>query len=219
MKIKLAERFHNDRPAYTKSKTGYIKDVLERAKLWRFPPEGSDYIIVDLEATCWETGQHTNRMEIIEIGAVRIDSKTKEPLDDFSIFVHPTEEPTLSDFCKKLTSITQPDIDNALLFPDAFEKFLEWVGDGPHRFCSWGAYDLKQFRVDCDRNNIPMPDWLEPHVNLRRMFSAKREIPSTTMIQALEILNIPLSGQHHRGIDDARNIAKIAKIILPYLGL
>ena len=31
----------------------------------------------------------------------------------------------------------------------------------------------------------------------------------------LQILEIPLEGRHHRAIDDARNIAKIAKVLLP----
>jgi len=34
------------------------------------------------------------------------------------------------------------------------------------------------------------------------------------MAQALERLHIPLEGQHHRAIDDARNIAKIARWLL-----
>jgi len=35
------------------------------------------------------------------------------------------------------------------------------------------------------------------------------------MSAALTIVNIPLEGHHHRGIDDARNIAKIANLLLP----
>jgi inhibitor of KinA sporulation pathway (predicted exonuclease) len=34
---------------------------------------------------------------------------------------------------------------------------------------------------------------------------------------ALRRMGIPLDGRHHRGIDDARNIAKLAQIILPAL--
>jgi inhibitor of KinA sporulation pathway (predicted exonuclease) len=35
---------------------------------------------------------------------------------------------------------------------------------------------------------------------------------------ALRLLEIPLVGEHHRAIDDARNIAKIARIMLPQIG-
>jgi inhibitor of KinA sporulation pathway (predicted exonuclease) len=31
---------------------------------------------------------------------------------------------------------------------------------------------------------------------------------------ALNILNIPVEGTHHRGVDDAKNIAKILDVIL-----
>jgi len=132
----------------------------------------------------------------------------------FFRFVRPTEDPVLSPFCTSLTSITQEDVDRAKPFPEAFAEFLAWAGEGPHRFCSWGAYDLKQFLLDCARHGIKKPEWLEPHVNLRRMFSAEKNVPQCSMVQALEILDLPLEGTHHRGIDDARNIAKIAKFLL-----
>jgi inhibitor of KinA sporulation pathway (predicted exonuclease) len=34
------------------------------------------------------------------------------------------------------------------------------------------------------------------------------------MAGALELLDIPLEGTHHRGVDDAKNIAKILSWIL-----
>jgi len=34
------------------------------------------------------------------------------------------------------------------------------------------------------------------------------------MSGALEMLNMPLEGTHHRGVDDAKNIAKILRWIL-----
>jgi inhibitor of KinA sporulation pathway (predicted exonuclease) len=40
-----------------------------------------------------------------------------------------------------------------------------------------------------------------------------------TFAQALRRLNIPLEGRHHRAIDDALNIAKIAVVLLPHMGI
>ena len=37
------------------------------------------------------------------------------------------------------------------------------------------------------------------------------------MDTALKMLKIPLEGLHRRGIDDAKNIAKVAKVLLPEL--
>jgi inhibitor of KinA sporulation pathway (predicted exonuclease) len=57
------------------------------------------YIIVDLEATCWDGGSR-ERMEIIEIGAVRLASAEGPTDGEFARFVHPIAEPILSDFCR-----------------------------------------------------------------------------------------------------------------------
>ena len=35
------------------------------------------------------------------------------------------------------------------------------------------------------------------------------------MTAALDLLGLPLAGTHHRGIDDARNIARIVQKTLP----
>jgi 3'-5' exoribonuclease 1 len=105
------------------------------------------YIIVDLEATCWEktgivdpAGNRPN--EIIEIGAVMLPSASSPAVDEFGRFVRPVAEPALSDFCTKLTSITQPDVDSADTFPTVFQEFLDWIGREPFVLCSWGQYDL-----------------------------------------------------------------------------
>jgi len=37
------------------------------------------------------------------------------------------------------------------------------------------------------------------------------------MAHALDQLDLPLEGVHHRGIDDARNIARIARHVLPHV--
>jgi inhibitor of KinA sporulation pathway (predicted exonuclease) len=77
---------------------------------------------VDLEATCDEFGVHESprslvvvpdQMETIEIGLVVIDLETLEIVDEFQRFVRPQINPTLTDFCKQLTSIQQADVDSA----------------------------------------------------------------------------------------------------------
>src|SRR6185436_2442801 len=98
------------------------------------------YVIVDLEATCWENTRNTDRMEIIEIGAVLLLSTLNEPVSEFNRFVRPVVETKLSDFCKRLTSITQSDVDGADTFWTAFHEFLDWIGQEPFVLCSWGAY-------------------------------------------------------------------------------
>jgi inhibitor of KinA sporulation pathway (predicted exonuclease) len=173
------------------------------------------YVIVDLEATCWENKSASDRMEIIEIGAVLLPSSDSEPSKEFARFVKPVVEPTLSPFCSKLTSIRQEDVDNANPFYIVFPEFLAWIESEPFTLCSWGAYDLNQFRTDCQRHHLPFPPSFEQHINLKKAFAAWQQIKPCGMKVALGILKIPLEGTHHRGIDDARNIASIARRLLP----
>jgi len=79
------------------------------------------------------------------------------------------------------------------------------------------AYDLNQFRTDCRRHQIPLPASFENHVNLKQAFSRLKEVKPTGMKGALRMMEIPLEGTHHRGVDDARNIAKLALILLPQI--
>ncbi|HLY26034.1 MAG TPA: 3'-5' exonuclease [Aggregatilineales bacterium] len=176
-----------------------------------------NYIIVDLEATCWKTGTDPARQEIIEIGAVMLTPGAAQPMPEFARFVRPVNEPVLSDFCVSLTGITQADVDGANPFDVVFGAFVTWIAAEPFTLCSWGAYDLNQFRVDCSRHQIALPTTFERHINLKKAFAQWKGIKPCGMKAALEVLNLPLEGKHHRGIDDARNIAKIAQAMLPYL--
>jgi 3'-5' exoribonuclease 1 len=175
------------------------------------------YVIVDLEATCWEAGSTPERMEIIEIGSVLLESSAGPVSREFASFVKPVASPQLSDFCTQLTSIRQEDVDEAGTFREVLPRFLEWIGPEPYTLCSWGAYDLNQFRQDCRRHNLPFPEAFERHVNLKKEYSRLRGVKPMGMKGALAQEGMPLEGTHHRGIDDARNIARLAQIVLPAL--
>lgn len=177
----------------------------------------SQYIIVDLEATCWPERTRIEQMEIIEIGAVRLDGNHLAVMDEFQAFVKPREHPELSDFCRELTPIKQLDIDRARDFKTVFEDFLHWIGPRDYALCSWGAYDLKQFQVECRRHGLPLPTAFRHHINIKEAFCALRGLRSCGMKQALHLLGLPLKGTHHRGLDDARHIARIAQTFFSVL--
>lgn len=167
------------------------------------------HIILDLEATCWQ-GKAPAPNEIIEIGAVCVDENA-EILGEFVTFVKPTLSPQLSDFCTQLTSITQDMVDDAPLFPQALADFQAWIAsfEDEYYLCSWGFYDKKQFKMDCQLHELDIK-WLKKHMSVKHQYhKIKPTERPIGMKYALELENIPLEGTHHRGIDDARNIAKI----------
>lgn len=174
------------------------------------------YLIVDLEATCWERNKDTTRMETIEIGALLLDESLTLPAPEFQRFVRPQIHPELSAFCTALTSITQADVDAAATFEVVFPEFVAWArpDDSPITFCSWGSYDYKQLKLDCWRRGVPFPEAFETRLNLKHLFRQKYPRAHGGMAGALTVLGLTLEGTHHRGIDDARNIARIAQTLL-----
>lgn len=176
-----------------------------------------DYLVIDLEATCDDAGRVPRaQMEIIEIGAVLVDHRTLQPIAEFQTFIQPVRHPVLTEFCISLTSIQPADVEGAPTFRQAIEALRQQFYGGARRpvFCSWGAYDRNQFKQDARFHGVTLP-FGPSHINLKQAFSdALGTTKRFGMAGALRRLGIALEGTHHRGIDDARNIAKI----LPYAG-
>ncbi len=167
------------------------------------------YIIVDLEATCWPK-PHAQTSEIIEIGALRM-SREGEVVDEFSQFVKPQLNSVLSEFCINLTSIGQEMIDSAAVFSEVVSAFQAWIQEGGDSYClcSWGFYDRKQFKQDCELHTLNT-SWLRPHISIKHQYAELNQLTHPVgMAAALKREKLSLKGTHHRGIDDARNIARI----------
>lgn len=170
------------------------------------------YIIFDLEATCWDksTASDNGPNETIEIGALKFDSQGNF-LSEFSTFIRPFVHPQLSDFCKKLTSITQEQVDAADTFPVAITQFQKWIGVGleDYLLCSWGFYDHSQLKSDANIHKLNS-DWVDHHISIKHQYAAIKNLKKPVgMATALGMEKMTLEGIHHRGIDDARNISKI----------
>ncbi len=167
-----------------------------------------NYIVFDLEATCWENKSKDN--ETIEIGAILINDK-KEIVSEFCRFIKPLRHPQLSQFCKELTSIQQSDIDSAQYFSHVIEEFKSWVTQNEQDYvlCSWGFYDKNQFKSDCLLHGLD-DNWTNKHISLKHQYAEIKKLKRAIgMKNALISEKMNLEGTHHRGIDDARNIAKI----------
>ncbi|MEN9576872.1 MAG: hypothetical protein RL514_4727 [Verrucomicrobiota bacterium] len=169
-------------------------------------------IIVDLEATCCDAGSiPSHAMEIIEIGAVAVCAVDGAPLAEFQSFVRPVRHPQFTPFCTQLISIQQADVDGAPTFLEVVARLRAWLTPlSPNSWCSWGDYDRKQFVQDCAFHRVGFP-FAGPHRNLKTEFVAARVRPKKLgMSEALHALGLTFEDTVHRGIDDARNIARIS---------
>lgn len=108
-------------------------------------------------------------MQAIEIGLIVIDLESLEIVDEFQRFVRPQINPTLTDFCKKLTSIQQANVNGALTYQEVGEELRTFVARYPNAaWASWGDYDARQ--LERDAGFAACPSLLEslPHYNARK---------------------------------------------------
>lgn len=162
-------------------------------------------------------------MEIIEIGAVIVDEQGRE-LDHFQSFVQPIRRPQLTRFCRELTHIEQEAVDRAPTLSQLQANFEPWLQkhyDNLHGWLSWGDYDRKQFACEWQRQQIHSCLAELPHFNLKKLFNRqfKADIgrKQVGLRRALAFHGLEFRGTEHRGIDDARNIARLVAPSLPTL--
>lgn len=168
------------------------------------------FIITDLEATCDENNSNFPRhlSEPIEIGSVAVNEQL-EIISEFQTFIKPTKTSTLSDFCKSLTHIKQSDVDNAPEFEKAYYQFEDWfLSFNNPIFCSWGGYDFRCLKRECEQHKMKFH--FETGVNLKNLFYKKQNLVKEVGLgKAMNIAKIKFIGTPHRGIDDAKNIARL----------
>lgn len=163
--------------------------------------------VVDVESTCWEEKkQHTS--EIIEVGIAVVDLEKMQIIRNDSLMVKP-QESTVSEYCTKLTTLTQADVDKGTTLQEACQKLISEYGTKGGPWGSWGDYDRNMFQDECNRKHAQYP-FTKTHLNIKAVHAILNSLPSGLgMDGALKRERLLLEGTHHRGMDDAKNIANI----------
>ncbi len=170
------------------------------------------YAVIDIEATCWEYNDPNKQPhETIEIGAVLLD-ENYEKIRDRGCFVLPQYNKILSDFCVDLTGITQEMLDTeGIPFPEAMKSLAKQINQDTI-FCSWGYFDKSQLMKECEDWDVPYP-FSDEHINVKTEFMTKFKKKKCGLQKACRMLHLRFNGSPHRGIDDARMIAEIFKLL------
>lgn len=169
-----------------------------------------NYIIYDLECTCWETKSEQEVMETIEIGALKLN-EYGEVLGSFSKLIRPKLHPVLSNFCQRLTSISQIEVNRAENFRQVIDDFMDFIEleDDNYWLCSWGNFDKKQLVQDCQLHDIETA-WLEYHINIKQDYIQLKGFRQPIGLKkAVEREGFEFTGTHHRALADAENLAKV----------
>jgi inhibitor of KinA sporulation pathway (predicted exonuclease) len=170
-------------------------------------------LVIDVESTCWEKGADDGQQsEIIEIGLCVIDLHLLKTQEQECFLIKPIKS-KVSPFCHKLTTLTQEQLDEeGVPFSQACSDLISRYDSLNRVWASYGDYDRRMFDRQCRASdfNARYP-FGTTHINIKNLFAIEKGLKREVgMSKALETLQIELEGTHHRGVDDALNIAKIA---------
>ncbi|KAG5835173.1 hypothetical protein ANANG_G00269320 [Anguilla anguilla] len=202
-------------------KSHYKKQKLTQALLEGGPTDTYyDYIcVVDFEATCEENNPPDFLHEIIEFPMVLVNTHTLEIEDSFQEYVKPETNSQLSDFCVQLTGITQETVDKADSFSSVLQRAVAWLQEKElgtkykYAVLTDGAWDMSKFlNIQCRVSGIRYPQFAKKWINIRKSYGNFYKVPRThtKLSSMLEKLGLQYEGRPHCGLDDSRNIARIA---------
>ncbi|WP_424767061.1 exonuclease domain-containing protein [Paenibacillus sp. sgz302251] len=173
-----------------------------------------DYIVLDIEFNGRKFASELP-MEVIEIGAVRLNSKL-EQTDEFSALIKPVYFSKLNNFIKKKTGIPQEDIDRASRFPKVIGDFIAWLSRSEQfLLLTWGGEDMKRIVFDTRMHKLDDSIWLAAdYFDLLKGYTRYKDVTNDVSVEAALLdLDIPAEGSAHRALDDARMTAEVFRKI------
>ncbi len=155
--------------------------------------------------------------EIIEIGAVKLDSEI-ETVDTFSCIIRSQIGKKLRRSVKQLTHLTNADINSGIPFTKAFSLFRKWIGNEETVVFTWGDGDIRVLLDNFNYlNGIKVIPFLGYYCDLQKCFqkySKGSKGQQTGLLAAAEMLGIdPGMYIHHRALGDSMMTAEILKKI------
>lgn len=172
-----------------------------------------EIIVYDTEYTTWEGAQErrwsgpNEFKEIVQIGAVIVDTKNFKEIDSISIFVHPVKNPHLSKYFINLTHITQEEVDTrGIDLTDAINQFYKW-SRGLDLY-SYGT-DAEVIEDNCKLIGVSFPFEKERVHNVKEIFRAHGiaadDYMSSTIVRAF---GKEPAHRGHNALNDVRILTK-----------
>jgi inhibitor of KinA sporulation pathway (predicted exonuclease) len=164
-------------------------------------------LVVDVESTCWETTPPGGQVsEIIEIGVCPVEVGSGARGERRSVLVRPTRS-SISPFCTRLTTLTPGMVAEGASFAEACALLRKEYRSTDRVWASYGDYDRKMFERQCADFGVKYP-FGPRHINVKTLFALTHALPKEVgMAEAVRMAGQELDGTHHRGHDDAYNIA------------
>lgn len=173
------------------------------------------YIVLDME---WNQTRGREEVlddgrllsgEIIEIGAVKLNDKFV-PVDTFKTYVCPVFYSKMHSRVKTLTGITNDILEDAPMFDEAMEMFLDFCGP-EFETITWGNSDIPVLKENLTAHG--MGKWNRRNYDLQTIFLSQTNNPAKNIAleSAAEIFGIDVTAQLHDALVDAAITALVSK--------
>lgn len=172
------------------------------------------FIILDLEWNNAYSKKHKCFInEIIEIGAVMLDSNLKT-VDSFSLFIKAQLGKKLHSRVKELTNITNEDINTGIPFSKAMSIFRKWANKEDCVVLTWGDTDIRVLIENFHYfNGITVIPFLKKYLNLQKYTQVLLDLSNSEQVglqAAAELIGIDVDGYSlHRALGDSYLAADI----------
>ena len=188
--IEIRRRWHLERLGVSAIATSTSKSTRRR-----------EWVAIDLETT----GLSPIDDAIIEVGAVRFDRD--RTIDEFQTFVNPRRK--LTPFIRRLTGITQEEVDGAPTFPNVAGDLVSFI-DGATPIAHNATFDFGFLK----RNGIDVGPYFCDSWELAYLL--RPSAASYALEELVRSLGLgPISA--HRAVHDARAVRDILSKLLPEL--
>lgn len=159
-----------------------------------------------------------------------MDVQTGDILSEFHQYVMPTEEPQLSEFCTNLTGITQTKVEKSgVSIRSCLRLFDIWLEEmvekhrlvmpktkssnlrGNCAFAAWSDWDFGVcLQGECERKRLNKPPYFDQWIDIKQTYKVCYMTNPKNFADAMQNAKLKFEGREHSGIDDARNIARLA---------
>lgn len=174
------------------------------------------YIICDFEWNFlpWRANKACPN-EIIEMGAVKTDAELNV-IDSFRVIVKPAIYQTLDKRVKRLTRLTEADLEQGLRFPVAMEQFGSWMTKDQElpTICTFGSADIGVFKqnVSFYHPGVQEVPWLKRYVNLQEYLDMVQEGKQMSLQACAESCGVEVDENVlHQALDDTQLLLGILR--------
>ncbi|WP_251424080.1 3'-5' exonuclease [Veillonella agrestimuris] len=153
------------------------------------------------------------RGEIIQIGAVKLNEQL-DIVDTFTVYIKPKFLTSMHKHVKKLTGITQNELNMGVPFVLAYNNFKLWCGDD-YMLLSWGVDDILMLRENLLLHTMKSVDYHQ-WADIQVLYSYERhgivkQFSLASAVKDLGVTNDKLSA--HNALHDAIFTAHVCQKI------